>query len=94
MKVGEGEEIGGDSVIISLLQAREVEWPRHEVSRDRVGSRGALYGMERTTIVLRRMILIPISRESTASTGLGVIKGLDDLLVGRRNVGRGGLEIS
>lgn len=51
-------------MVIRLLQARKIEGTGNEVSRDRVGSGRALYGVKRTTVVLGRMILIPSSMGS------------------------------
>ena len=65
-------------MVIRLLQARKIEGTGNEVSRDRVGSGRALYGVKRTTVVLGRMILIPSSMGQPwdANNDYNIRKGL------------------
>lgn len=58
MVVCEGHEIGRNGAVICVLQAREAERPRNEVTSSRFGRGWCLDWVQRTSIVFGRMILV------------------------------------
>ena len=59
--VGHRHEVGRDGALVRIAKTREVERPGHEVAGHGIGGRGGLYWVQRTAIVLRRVVLVPVS---------------------------------